>query len=369
MPRLRLRVLAALLFALTGAAAGPLPLRAQATESRTVTVKKGDTLWDLARQYLGDPFLWPEIYRLNTGTIEDPHWIYAGQVFTLPGGTGAAPVASQGAAQPAPQGANAQRGGARMTVFNPDHNKGTKKSRESLMLGARTIAVRAGEYMASPFMWSDGGPADGGYIESTAESSGIEMTLANRPIQYRERVYVVVPKGAGGTVGVRLLVYRRGETVEGQGQVMIPTGVVRLTSPAADGRAQAELTVKFEDVFTGQRATLLDTLDQPVGKFPQRVEFGPSMTVAWLYNNPVLPTIGQYLILSAGAKAGLVPGDQVSLRRDIPGDGFGPALPDAEVAVAQVTRVTPWGATALVIQQAQAGIYDGMRARVTAKMP
>ena len=369
MPRLRLRVLAALLFGLAGAAAGPLPLRAQAGESRTVTVRKGDTLWDLAKQYLGDPFLWPEIYRLNTGLIEDPHWIYAGQVLRLPGGTSEAPVSSQGAAQPAPRGAYAQRGGMRMTVFNPEYNKTKQRSRESLMLGARRVAVRADEYMASPFMWSDGGPADGGYVESTAESSGIDMTLANRPIQFHEQVYVVLPKGTPASVGVRLLVYRRGETVEGQGQVMIPTGVVRLTSPAADGRAQAELMTKFEDVFPGHGATLLDTLEQPIGRFPQRVEFGPSMTVVWLYDTPVLPTIGQYLILSAGAKEGLVPGDQVSLRRDIPGDGFGPALPDAEVAVAQVTRVTPWGATAVVIQQQQAGIYDGMRARVTAKMP
>ena len=362
-----------LLFALAGFAAGPLPLRAQAGESRTITVKKGDTLWDLAKQVLGDPFLWPEIYRLNTGIIEDPHWIFPGQVFRLPGGTATAPAtapaAAQGAVEPAPQAAIAQRRGTGMTVFNPAYNKGQKKSRESLMLGARQIAVRAGDYMSSPFMWSDGGPADGGYLESTAESSGIDMTLANRPIQVRERVFVVLPKGVSGMVGERLLLYRQGETVEGQGQVMIPTGVLRLTSPAADGRAEAQLTRKFEDVFPGQRATLLDTLDQSTGRFPQRVEFGLSMTVAWLYNEPVLPSTGQYLILSAGAKEGLVPGDQLSLRRDTPGDGHGPALPDMEVAVAQVVRVTPWGATAIVIQQEQAGIYNGMRARVTAKMP
>ena len=93
------------------------------------------------------------------------------------------------------------------------------------------------------------------------------------------------------------------------------------------------------------------------------------MTVTWLYNQPVLATTGQYLIFSAGTKEGLMPGDQVSLRRDRSAPAYGATLPDEEVAVAQVTRVTPWGASAIVIQQETVGIIEGMRARVTAKMP
>ncbi len=40
-------------------------------------IKKGDTLWDLARQYLGNPYLWPQIWERNS-YVRDSHWIYPG---------------------------------------------------------------------------------------------------------------------------------------------------------------------------------------------------------------------------------------------------------------------------------------------------
>ena len=57
-----------------------MPATAERTEIMHFVVK-GDTLWDIAARYLGDPFLYPELAKLSR--INDPDLIYPGDLIRI----------------------------------------------------------------------------------------------------------------------------------------------------------------------------------------------------------------------------------------------------------------------------------------------
>ncbi|MEB3205509.1 MAG: LysM domain-containing protein [Candidatus Sericytochromatia bacterium] len=56
-----------------------------ATGTGRIRVRRGDSLWTLARKHLGSGKRWRTLYRLNRDTIARPELIYPGQKLRLPG--------------------------------------------------------------------------------------------------------------------------------------------------------------------------------------------------------------------------------------------------------------------------------------------
>ena len=87
--------------------------------AKTYTIKAGDTLWALGKQFYNNAYLWPQLWEANTW-ITDAHWIYPGDVLLVEGeiaqqattatGTGTTGTATVGSA--AGTGATGQPGTA-----------------------------------------------------------------------------------------------------------------------------------------------------------------------------------------------------------------------------------------------------------------
>ena len=58
------------------------PTYAEDSGTQIYTIAPGDTLWDLAQQFYGDAYLWPQLWE-NNRYILDAHWIYPGDPLVI----------------------------------------------------------------------------------------------------------------------------------------------------------------------------------------------------------------------------------------------------------------------------------------------
>lgn len=60
-----------------------MALTVKSNAPKRYVVKKGDTLWDISRMYLRNPWQWSKLWGMNKSQVKNPHRIYPGQVLVL----------------------------------------------------------------------------------------------------------------------------------------------------------------------------------------------------------------------------------------------------------------------------------------------
>ena len=332
-----------------------------AKDEVTHVVKKGDTLWDLAKEYLKDPFRWPDVFLRNTDIVENPHWIYPGETIRIPSSEVKPEVLARIATKPAVPSDRTVFSAQAMGLM-PD-----RISSNGNVLGRVSgSVVQRGEIEAALFADRIGGPRGAGRLSGAYDRPGILTPAGDRRFQLKDRIFVDLPASSSARVGDVLLSYRLGDEISDVGQLVIPTGILRVESITPGQPAIARVQKQFAEIRLDQKVMALNDLQPSIGT-PTRLAAGPAEKVVYVANGTVLPSLQNYVILSVRSANGVRVGDQFTLIDDTIDPRY-PA-PPVPAAIAEVVRVTPYGVTAIIVDQEQPKIRTGMLARLSARAP
>ncbi|MDQ3698898.1 MAG: hypothetical protein M3373_12905 [Gemmatimonadota bacterium] len=229
--------------------------------------------------------------------------------------------------------------------------------------------VRRGEVYGAPWLDRRGGPQVTGELLALVAPSAIGASEDRMRLQYQDRAYAKLPAGSVARPGDRYLVLAAGPEVGNETQVMVPTAIVQVEQLGRGAGATVRVVEMFDDAHIGQAIVPLQRYPVPIGVDPSPRELGIQATVVSIPRGAILPSLLRYVILDSRLQDGVAIGDQFTLLRPPLVGPDGVEFPDEPVALLQVVRVTDRGTTTIVVDQRHATIREGMRARLTAKMP
>jgi hypothetical protein len=357
----------------------------------THIVQQGETLWSLAQQFMGDPLLWPEIYRLNPTVIEDPHWIFPGEELRLvPGSeTAAAPTESGAPASAAP--APAAAGG--ITVAPTAGDSGPSRaptiqsgspfnaptifaSRSAITPSAATMqfrnqqayrAVRAGEHFSAGFLTEGEQLRSGRLLGNTRTASVSRLTTTTSATLFSD-VAVAPPPGDTLKPGDLLLSYETPRIIDHYGQVVRPTGLLRVTTVGgADQNVSALVVGVFQTISSDQRVV-------PVAPFRSSTansvatDSGIVGSVIDIRDPHELATQQDVLFIDRGSEDGVREGDIFQISGVSPvASGIGAVVQNEAKVLIVYTR--PHTCTGTIIELERPDIRPGAAARQIRRMP
>jgi LysM repeat protein len=337
----------------------------------THTVRAGDTLWELAGRYLGNPYRWQEIYRLNESAIPDPGRLQPGQVLRLPSGAGAAPAPEGPPAEPGEPAAAAppadEPWGAYPLPEFTRRQTGTQAVALQAYVAPESQPLRLGEFYAAAFLTEEQalplgqvlGPVTPPQIRNLTErqSAAPGTTIGIRP-----------PPGASYALGDTLLLFVPEAGFPGYGDMVVPTGLARVTGEA-NGHALALVVALYGPVRQGQ--SVLPAEPYVPGPMSQAVPATDTLRGAVLgaRSRRELKMPQTHLFINLGRENGVMPGDLVEIRRRPGIRGAAAVSIDELMAWGQVVRAGARSATVLLLHVESPDIAPGTPVYRVAALP
>jgi hypothetical protein len=379
----------------------------QAEVPTSHTVSRGETLWSIAQMYFNDPLMWPEIYRLNTAVVEDPHWIYPGEVlnlapvttiaqgdtvFTVPQDTTSAAAdtirAAPGDTIPAVVDTittpiDTMPADTSQLIIEPPPPT-VEESHETIFDRRRTNRqqvqdvlrsytnqpyrpLRSGEFYAAGFL-SESERLPWGKVLGNTATPAIHRLSDRTSATTFEEIAVKPPRNASYHVGDSLLLARIDRTLPmGRwGDVVIPVGIARVTSVEED-QVLARVVAQFSRIRDGEFAMPLEPFKDPGQVRPTPVEQG--LVGRLLEPRDPHPIAGaqQYFFIDKGRGQGVALGDVFEVYK--PASGVPGSASEEVRAVMMIVHTRERSATGLLIQIMHPGLDLGLPVRLIKKMP
>ena len=235
------------------------------------TIVQGDTLWDLAGEFFGDPYLWPQLWEQNQ-YIEDAHWIYPGDPLVV--SVEVVPVEHLGAVD-----------------LDSDATGENRRSDERLQLGSGANAPQPlgteddiycsgyigsldeefGYHLTGSEYQALSPAVDGSASRETGEGLYGSVDTVKVDLTFGDIVYVDGGRAGGLSAGLVFTVLRRGEpvvsSVDGEvaGRLFTYQGRVRILS-VQDESAIAEVVSACDVVLVGDALTPFVPEPVPLGR-------------------------------------------------------------------------------------------------------
>lgn len=360
---------------------------------QTHTVKKGDTLWDLAAHYLHDPFLWPGIYRLNTDVVEDPHWIYPGEVLRIAPSDNIASVPTMDTPVPAPSDSatmmasdsTAAADSAEIIAQGPQQpSTAESDDRESRPLfperQPRKVSeilrsythqpyrpLRRSEFYSSGFLTENQRLPYGRVIGPVTPQQIKAVHSRANALPYTN-IALEAPDGATYAVGDSLLLVQIGREMDPYGNVVAPTGIARIIE-VADGHYVASIVATYGPVRNGQRTLPLESFNAGGGSRAVPVSDGVRGSLIGGLGRQVLKEPQMVVFINKGREDGVAPGDLFEVRRRPERTSDGLIRINELMATMQIVHVRDHTATGILLNVISPDIPSGTDVMQVAKLP